>query len=299
MRTSADSLPSFSPVACLLVLKLTRLFSEGVDLPSLISKAAQLQSSLSDFPGAQRFSMTIKIALDRFAKSFNLEIPSHKPDLLTGAFSDPSLLTPFANPFPFLGNNHVQFDMQALPNSDWVGSELFPEWIKTDTGEQDWTFGTAFDEGIDRLFLPQCVFLLFSRSVRLVTDLLRSSPDGPPAFKIKRWSGRDEEAARRWLEGRDRRRARAGDFGSGSFTTPAICMVQFDTVWLNVKRASYQRPVDRTLLRPTLGPRPHCLSFSPPSPSPRLLAPIAGCSPSSLPCRSRRARRAIINGWRT
>ncbi|ORY92446.1 hypothetical protein BCR35DRAFT_297856 [Leucosporidium creatinivorum] len=141
--------------ACLLVLKLTRLFSEGVDLPSLISKAAQLQSSLGEFPGAQRFSMTIKIALDRFAKSFNLEVPSHKADILTGAFSDTSLLNPFANPFPFLGNNHAQFDMQALPDSNWVGSELFPEWIKTDTGEQDWSFESAFDYGIDRLFLPQ------------------------------------------------------------------------------------------------------------------------------------------------
>lgn len=127
-----------------------------MDLPSLISKAAQLQTSLGDFPGAQRFSMTIKIALDRFAKSFDLEVPSHKADILTGAFADPSLLNPFAaNPFPFLGNNHAQFDMQALPDSNWVGSELFPDWIKTDTGEQDWTFDTAFDMGIDRLFLPQ------------------------------------------------------------------------------------------------------------------------------------------------
>lgn len=99
--------------------------------------------------------MTIKIALDRFAKSFDLEVPSHKADILTGAFADTSLLNPFANPFPFLGNNHAQFDMQALPDSNWVGSELFPDWIKTDTGEQDWTFDTAFDMGIDRLFLPQ------------------------------------------------------------------------------------------------------------------------------------------------
>ena len=67
------------------------------------------------------------------------------------------LLNPFSNAFPFLGNQHAQFDLTALPDSNWVGSELFPEWIK-DTGDQDWTFDTAWSDGIDRLFLPQSVW---------------------------------------------------------------------------------------------------------------------------------------------
>lgn len=169
-RAPVLTLSPLTTVATLLLLKLTKLFPEGVDLPNLISHASQLQATLLEFPGAQRFAMTLKIALERFAKSFSLEVPSSNPSGATGGatgdhfvasgpFADANFLTPFGasagSMFPFLGNNHAQFDLQALPDSNWVGSELFPEWIKADAGEQDWSFGTALDDGIDRLFLPQ------------------------------------------------------------------------------------------------------------------------------------------------
>lgn len=46
--------------AALLVLKLSKLFPENVDMELLVQRASQLQLALFEFPGAQRFSMTIK-----------------------------------------------------------------------------------------------------------------------------------------------------------------------------------------------------------------------------------------------
>jgi hypothetical protein len=60
VRLTADQV-SIS-VACLLFLKLSRLFPEGIDLTLVLKQASQLQMFLRDFPEAHRFSLTIKWA---------------------------------------------------------------------------------------------------------------------------------------------------------------------------------------------------------------------------------------------
>lgn len=101
-----------------------------------------------------------RIALERFAKAFNLEVPESKPTSSNAAFSEmPSLgnAAAFQNmPFSYNGGNSLPFDFSALPDSNWVGSEVFPEWIKGDTSDQDWTFDAAWTDGIDRVSLGFC-----------------------------------------------------------------------------------------------------------------------------------------------
>ncbi|KAK4053396.1 hypothetical protein OIV83_001560 [Microbotryomycetes sp. JL201] len=108
--------------------------------------------------GAQRFSMTIKIALDRFARHFEMELPSQKAqvnNLTVGTADTSSTAHGPAASFGFANTGTLPFDVASLPNSDWVGADLFPEWIKGETSDQDWTFDSAWTNGIDRLFLPQ------------------------------------------------------------------------------------------------------------------------------------------------
>ncbi|KAK4048391.1 hypothetical protein OIO90_005861 [Microbotryomycetes sp. JL221] len=144
--------------ACLLLLKLTRLFHDGVDLEQVAARADRLQASFYEYPGAQRFSMTIKIALDRFVRSFKLSLAARE-NLTSDPMTAPALasglssVVPATFGFPSIGA--LPFDVSTLPDSSWVGSDLFPEWIKGEAEDQDWTFDTAWTDGIDRLFLPQ------------------------------------------------------------------------------------------------------------------------------------------------
>ncbi|KAM0787476.1 hypothetical protein ACM66B_003552 [Microbotryomycetes sp. NB124-2] len=143
--------------ACLLLLKLTRLFHDGVDMAQVVERADRLQSCFFELAGAQRFSMTIKIALDRFARQFGLQIPSHNTlaSQSSTATAETSSASGVAATFGFSNTGILPFDVASLPNSDWVGADLFPEWIKGETSDQDWTFDSAWTDGIDRLFLPQ------------------------------------------------------------------------------------------------------------------------------------------------
>lgn len=74
-------------------------------------------------------SLVRRIALERFAKAVNIEIPHIKPDF-GGAIPETVSLNSMSYnghvAFPFL-NQQSGFDISALPNSDWVGAELFPE----------------------------------------------------------------------------------------------------------------------------------------------------------------------------
>lgn len=147
----------------MLYLKLSRLFPQGVDIPAVLKQANDLQLFLSsECPGVQRFVLTLKIAVERFGKAFKLEVPV--APTLEASYPDTLLNPPqqLGGNFPFAGFDITSLPMSALPIDDsaWVGVELYPEWLRGDAGEtQDWSFDTAWSDGIDRLFLPQYVSL--------------------------------------------------------------------------------------------------------------------------------------------
>lgn len=168
----------------LLLLKLSRLFPDGVDsLSNTMNQCKELSDLLLEFPGAQRFGRTIscvvfrplrsiithpgsrRISIERFAKAFAIDLPT--PPQRQPVFPNDFLL----NPTPDIALS--PFNIQTLlPISDpsWVGSELFPEWLSSD----NWTFGPSdLDQGtlvsssslrrktlillvagLDKLFLP-------------------------------------------------------------------------------------------------------------------------------------------------
>ncbi|KDE03002.1 hypothetical protein MVLG_06470 [Microbotryum lychnidis-dioicae p1A1 Lamole] len=197
--------------ACLLYLKLSRLFPEGLDLYAVAKQCCDLYSWLREYQ-AQRFSLTIKIAVERFSTSagfasdisalFNkLEASSsggglthslattlnaalnHAGGAMYGARGPATSGTSGNTNGPNLGGGEAQngagllgdpnglpnsalsgiwpnpaglgsVDLLSLPVSDsnWVGSDVLPEWLQ---GDEDWTLDSAFNDGIDRLFLPQ------------------------------------------------------------------------------------------------------------------------------------------------
>ncbi|SCV67523.1 BQ2448_5134 [Microbotryum intermedium] len=197
--------------ACLLYLKLSRLFPEGLDLYAVAKQCCDLYSWLREYQ-AQRFSLTIKIAVERFSASagFANDIStllnklesssssggathslattlnaalnhaggamygggggggnngngygngpksnggeaSNAPGLLGDLNGIPNSAFPGIWPNPG-GPGSVNVLSLPVSDSNWVGSEVLPEWLQ---GDEDWTLDSAFNDGIDRLFLPQ------------------------------------------------------------------------------------------------------------------------------------------------
>ncbi|KAI5480457.1 hypothetical protein MNV49_000610 [Pseudohyphozyma bogoriensis] len=134
--------------SALLLLKLSRLFPEG-GVESVVQQCHQLSLVLCEFPRAERYHMTLRIALERFSKAFSIDLPQPTPDF--SAFpSDDALMSSNT-----MYNSYPSFDVPSLPvfsDQNWVGNETVPDWL---SNPSSWTFD-SFDmsEGLDKIFLP-------------------------------------------------------------------------------------------------------------------------------------------------
>ncbi|KAL8278963.1 hypothetical protein RQP46_008632 [Phenoliferia psychrophenolica] len=135
--------------SALLLLKLSRLFPEGGSLQLVVNQCHALQALLRQFPGAERFAITVMVALERFSKAFSLSLPlAAPPESSNGAGAD------------YLSNGGLgsvasQFDVSSLPvfsDPNWVGNDTVPEWLNDPLA---WSF-TDLDlsAGLGSIFLP-------------------------------------------------------------------------------------------------------------------------------------------------
>lgn len=133
--------------SALLLLKLSRLFPEGTELQQVVDQCHELQGVLREIIPAERFGITVMVALERFSKAFSIELPT--------VLLDNNGVT--SNDFFFgmagLGGAGPSYGASAVGSDpNWVGSDTVPQWLNDPLA---WSF-TDLDmsAGLDKIFLP-------------------------------------------------------------------------------------------------------------------------------------------------